>query len=126
MIALGIPTAYVETFHEDYLLGKKFHGHVVCKIQAGEKWYYIDPQNNEKRMVETEEELFPLILFREGLDSWDIGIRSYEDMHRLKRENIKKLMERYKKILSKRYKDKIKLANKIIKNPKLTELEKKD
>ena len=83
---------------------------------------YIDPKSNEKRVVETEEELFPLIVYKEGLDSWDIGIKSYEDMHRVKKENIKELMERYKKMLAFDCQKKASLADGIVKNPDLTEL----
>ena len=124
MIALEVPTAYVETFHEDYLLGKEFHGHVVGKIQAGDKWYYIDPQNNEKRVIKTEEDLFPLIVFKEGLDSWDVGIKGFDDMHRLKLENIDMLMIRYKDIVGKIYAGKLEMADKIKTNPKLSEIKK--
>ena len=120
MIALDVPTAYVETFHEDYLLGKKFHGHVVGKIQAGDKWYYIDPQNNERRVSKTEEDLFPLIIFKEGLDSWDIGIRGYDDIHKLRLENIDMLIDKYKEIVRKIYEGKLEMADKIKTNPELS------
>ncbi len=125
MVALSVSTAYVEAFHEDYLLGKKFHGHVMGKIQLGDKWYYIDPKNNQRRVVKTEQELFPLVVYREGLDSWDIGIKGYDDMHKAKRENTAELMEKYKKMLSSIYNAKIKLADGIIKNPDLADLSKK-
>jgi len=114
MIALEVPSVYVEMFHEDYLLDKKFHGHVVVKIQAGEKWYYIDPQNNQKRVSETLEELFPLVFYKEGLDSWDIGIRSYSDMHKARQESLEELMERYKDMLKKIYEKKLELTEKIL------------
>jgi len=122
MIALGVPAAYVETFHEDYLLGKKFQGHVIGRIQAGEKWYYIDPKNNDKRVIETEEDLFPLIVYKEGLDSWDIGIRGYEDMHIAKRDNVVELMEKYKKMLAHDCEQKKMFVDEIIKNPSLVDL----
>lgn len=123
MISLEVPSIYVETFHEKYLLGEDFYGHVVAKIQAGDMWYYIDPQNNQKRVSESLEELFPLILYREGLDSWDIGIKSYDDMHKAKEKNLEELMNRYKDMLKIIYEKKIERADEIIKNPKLTRLE---
>jgi len=122
MIALEVPVAYVETFHEDYLFGREFHGHVIGKIQAGDKWYYIDPKNNQKRVMETEEELFPYVIYREGLDSWDIGIKSYDDMHSAKKEDIKELLERYKSVFGKIFEKKIKRADEIIGNPGLSDL----
>ncbi|KKQ75506.1 MAG: hypothetical protein US96_C0010G0022 [Candidatus Woesebacteria bacterium GW2011_GWB1_38_5b] len=114
MVALGIPTAYVEAFHEDYLLGTSFRGHVLAKVNAGSKWYYIDPENNARRVLNSKKELYPLIVFKEGLDSWDIEIRSYNDMHKLKAENIKSLLTDYKSILQQIYSEKIKLVDKLL------------
>lgn len=122
MLALDVPSVYVEMFHEDYLFGKNFSGHVVVKIHAGDKWYYIDPQNNQKRVSATLEELFPLILYKEGLDSWDIGIRCYDDMHKAKEEHLDELMNRYKEMLKIIYDRKIEKADEIIKNPELSRL----
>lgn len=113
MITLGVPTAYVEAFHEDYLLDKNFHGHVLGKVKAGNKWYYIDPENNQKRISKTEYELFPLIIFKEGLDSWDVGIKSYGDMHKLKKQNIKTLVKKYKEIVQDIADQKIKEIEKV-------------
>ncbi len=122
MVTLNVPSIYVETFHEDYLLGKDFHGHVVVKIEAGDKWFYIDPQNNQRRVTETLEELFPYILYKAGLDSWDIDIRGYEDIHKAKLDHLEELMNRYKDLLKINYDKKVKLADEIMQNPELTKL----
>ncbi|OGM75109.1 hypothetical protein A2382_03310 [Candidatus Woesebacteria bacterium RIFOXYB1_FULL_38_16] len=122
MIALGVSTAYVETFHEDYLLGKAFHGHVVGKIFSKGKWYFVDPQNNKQRISKNKTDLFPLIIYKEGLDSWDIKIKGYEDMHKAKKENLNELIKEYKRVIKNNYENKIKMAGEVMKNPSLAEI----
>ena len=97
MIAQGVPTAFVETFHEDYLLGRDFHGHVFGRVFGKDRSALVDPE--EISYHKQESDIFPRIIFREGLDSWDIGIYSYDDMHRLREENLKTLLERYETVL---------------------------
>ena len=98
MAAQGYPTAHVETFHEDYLFDRLFHGHVFGRVFDGDKSVVVNP-NPKPTIVDTEVQIFPYVIFREGLDSWDIGIRGYEDMHRLKAENLDTLLTRYEQNL---------------------------
>jgi hypothetical protein len=98
MTAQGHPTAHVETFHEDYLFDRSFHGHVFGRVFDGKKSMLVNPNPNPI-ISDTEVEIFPYVIFREGLDSWDIGIRGYDDMHRLKDQNMESLLVRYEQNL---------------------------
>ena len=97
MAAQGHPTSFLETFHEDYLFGKSFHGHVFSRVFDKGGSFIVNPGPNPI-ISKGESDIFPYIVFREGLDSWDIGIHSYDDMHRLKDEHINELIEKYKAI----------------------------
>lgn len=94
MAAQGYPTAHIEAFHEDYLFNRSFHGHVFCRVFDEDKSMIVNPTQTPK-IVYREIEIFPYVIFREGLDSWDVGIKGYDDMHRLKEENIESLLRRY-------------------------------
>lgn len=98
MIAQGHPTVYVETFHEDYLFDRSFHGHVFGRVFGEDEIIFVNPRPNP--IIDNQEiDIFPYIIFKEGLDSWDIGIHSYEDMDRLKGDNIEILLARYEQNL---------------------------
>lgn len=102
LIALDVPTGYVITLHEEYLLNKSFFTHSIGKVFSEGKWYYVDPGAPERKITENREDLFPLIVYSEGLDSWDLGIRGYEDLHTAKQNNLRSLLEEYKRILGKK------------------------
>ena len=106
MAAQGHPTTYVETFHEEYLFDRSFHGHVFGRVFDGDKSMIVNPNPNPT-IVDTEVEIFPYIIFREGLDSWDIGIHDYKDMHELKARNMEELLVRYEKNLKVNYQRKL-------------------
>lgn len=93
MTAQGYPTAHLETFHEEYLFDEDFHGHVFARVFDKDKSIIVDPRAKPV-IANKEEDIFPYVIFREWLDSWDVG-HDYEDMHRLKKENIANLLERY-------------------------------
>ncbi|MBS3083424.1 hypothetical protein J4423_01325 [Candidatus Pacearchaeota archaeon] len=91
MATQGHPTAYVETFHEGYIInGKPFSTHAFGRVFFDGKSVIVNPEF-KPIIFDSEVKIFPYIIFREGLDSWDIGIRGYEDIHRLRRENLIKL-----------------------------------
>lgn len=98
MTAQGHPTSYVETFHEDYLFDRLFQGHVFGRVFDGKKSRFVNPKPYPT-ISDTEVEIFPYVIFREGLDSWDIGIRGYDDMCRLKDQNMESLLARYEQNL---------------------------
>lgn len=94
MIAQGFPTAWVETFHEDYILGKSFQGHVFGRVFYDGKSDLINPKL-VLDVANSELEIFPYLILKEGLDSWDIGIEGYDDLHRLKAEHLEELIARH-------------------------------
>lgn len=107
MAAQGHATSYVETFHENFILDimpreSDIMGHVLGRVYFEDGHSIIvDPTSNPKIYCD-EESLFwdkKYIIVGEGLDSWDIGIHWYDDMYRLKHENMKKILERYGKNL---------------------------
>lgn len=89
LIARNIPTAYVETFHEDFLFGRKIHTHSFLKIIGG----YINP--TRQTILEKEQDLFPYIIYKEALDSWDVGARGLEDLLTIAENNKQELLTRY-------------------------------
>lgn len=99
MAAQGQATAYVETFHEDYLFDRAFHGHVFGRVYHSQGSFIVDPREKPE-ILSDETDVLPYVIFREGLDSWDIGIQGYEDMHSLRKENLDSLLQRYQINLS--------------------------
>lgn len=76
--AKGIPTKYVETIRNKWLdIGneKFIEGHVFAECFISGKWRIIDPHEGAIKM---SYERFKIL--KEGLDSWDIGIKSFEDL----------------------------------------------
>lgn len=101
MIAQKIPTAYVETFHEDYLFGRSFHTHVLGRVFLDDCSVLVNPGLN--KIYYDEADIFPYIIFREGLDCWDVGIHSYDDIDRLRSENLAELLDIYEVNLNGRF-----------------------
>ncbi|HIH24584.1 TPA: hypothetical protein HA251_06125 [Candidatus Woesearchaeota archaeon] len=94
MAAQGHPTAFVETFHEDFLLGRAFHTHVFGRVFYEGGSLLVNPLPNPV-IVGTERELLPYVIFREGLDASDIGITSYDDLFRMREEHLGPLLDHY-------------------------------
>ncbi|MAG78205.1 hypothetical protein CL616_02445 [archaeon] len=106
MIAQGIPVAYVETFHVSFLEEKdskrySFHGHVLGRVILSDNSVLVDPGKKSDCGVpeyySDEIDLFGkkgYVVFREGFDSWDVGIRGYRDMHRLRDANLRMLSKK--------------------------------
>ena len=77
--AKGIPTKYVEVFSKKWLEkgGDILAGHVYAECFINDKWMQIDPHLCR---------IHPLIdyhnyeIYEKGLDSWDLGIDSFEEM----------------------------------------------
>lgn len=106
LIAQEVSVAYVEAFHEDYLFKRAFHTHSFGRVFYNDKSLIVDPME-EPIIVEQEKEILPYTIFREGLDSWDIGIYKEEDLHRLRRENLSPLLERYENNLRTVFQEKL-------------------
>ncbi|MFH1428097.1 MAG: transglutaminase-like domain-containing protein [Patescibacteria group bacterium] len=76
--AKGIPTKYIEAIRKRWLdIGDESHieGHVFAECQINDKWYIIDPQQGT---IRTDYRSYAI--YKKGLDSWDIDIRSFEDL----------------------------------------------
>jgi transglutaminase-like putative cysteine protease len=76
--ARGIPTKYVEAVRKKWLDigdGDHIEGHVFAECQIKGKWYIIDPQEGAIRA-----DYRRYVVYKKGLDSWSIGIRSFENL----------------------------------------------
>lgn len=83
--ASGIPTKYVETVKKDWLeqenLSLSISGHVYDK--ENKKWIWVDPMNME---INNSPENKDYVVVAKGLDSWDLGIDSFEKLHQFLKE----------------------------------------
>lgn len=77
----GIPAKYVEAIETKWLEkdGERITGHVFAEIFVNNKWYLVDPAGREIS-VKPVPDRNQYVVFAKGLDSWDIGIKSYEDL----------------------------------------------
>jgi len=76
--ASNIPTKYVETIDKKFLRegGEYFSGHVYAQVydDLKDQWVLINPMEREINVSFPESR----VLYKEGLDSWDIGIKDFE------------------------------------------------
>lgn len=79
--AKGIPAKYVEAIETRWLEEgrEKITGHVFAQVFINNRWHLVDPARKE---ISTKPVLDKTryVIFAEGLDSWDIGIKSFEDL----------------------------------------------
>jgi len=76
--AKGVPTKYIEAIRNKWLdIGDEnfIEGHVFAECFINGKWHIIDPQEGT---IKVSHQRFKI--FKEGLDSWDIGIKSFSDL----------------------------------------------
>lgn len=82
--ASGIPAKYIETISKKWLEegGTSIAGHIYSQIydEESDEWHWVDPMG---RKIDTPPEADSRVVFKEGLDSWDIGIRDYESLKEL-------------------------------------------
>ncbi len=78
--ASGIPTKYIETIDVKWLEkgGNPIGGHVYAKVydELQDKWVWVDPMRRSIGNPPKGDR----VIFDEGFDSWDIGIRDYENL----------------------------------------------
>lgn len=98
----GIPTKYVEGINKkidrrEDLREHKLTGHVVAKCKLNNKWYIVDPDSGtlEVNVVKKEENECSFFnrhfkVLGEGLDSWDLGVRSMDDLYEFIDKNASK------------------------------------
>ncbi|MDD4761910.1 MAG: transglutaminase-like domain-containing protein [Candidatus Pacebacteria bacterium] len=93
--AKGIPTKYVETINADWLSNPDFNalaGHVFVEVFFDGEWFIVDPQGACLKAWYGKR--FKKI--GEGLDSWDLEIRGFDDLKKvfekfLKEKNLEKI-----------------------------------
>jgi hypothetical protein len=118
MIGQGIPVAYIETFHESAILYGKSSGHICARIFDGDKSYIGDPTSVE--VYSSEEEMFSkkmYVIFKEGLDSWDIGLRTPEDVKNIISNPPLELVLKYQRLLKQDFREKMKISERRMHNP---------
>ncbi len=99
MIAQEIPTTHLETFDRNILMYRKLSSKPFSRIHTYEDTFIIDPANIN--FYKSEQDMFNKtkhIIFKEGLDSWDIGIRTYDDLLKARDDNIDRLLDRFKRL----------------------------
>jgi len=73
------PAKYVETIDSDWIQhgGEQIAGHVYVSVFDGSRWRVIDPV---KKIVDADIARDGRVVYGEGLDSWDIGIDSFDSL----------------------------------------------
>lgn len=72
--AAGIPSKYIETIDMEWMNsgGERMGGHIYAGVFDSGDWRIADPSGRRLDVSINED---GRIIFAEGLDSWDIGIR---------------------------------------------------
>lgn len=98
---LGIPCKWVDTIAEDWLeeeklLENQIHGHIFVDVLINNKWYVLDPSfatiGNRYQWPKLNGQI-QFIVYKKGLDAWDIGIGSLDDL----RKHYLAFKKRYRK-----------------------------
>jgi len=80
--ASGIPSKYVETIDKEWLItgDDSIRGHQYVQIYEPNKhkWIWIDPMGNRIDTPSPEKE--GRVVYKAGLDSWDIGIHNFVEL----------------------------------------------
>jgi hypothetical protein len=80
--ASGIPTKYIETINKEWLEsgGYPRRGHVYAQVydDTEGKWVWVDPMG-----LEIVKPPGDRVIFKEGLDSWDIGIKNSSELKKV-------------------------------------------
>jgi hypothetical protein len=79
----GIPTIFSEHPYKEWLekdLDGNWNNHVLAKVFVNNKWYWVDPTRGNVGVGGPKQVggSVNYVLFAEGLDSWDIGIRDWD------------------------------------------------
>jgi len=77
----GIPSKYLETIRTQWLEnpGQTYMGHIFAEVYIQNHWYLVDPTDGyisvRHRPAPTQ-----YVVAAKGLDSWDIGVRNYDEL----------------------------------------------
>jgi len=78
--ASGLPTKYVETIDRKWLTegGGSIGGHIYAQVYDEQKksWIWVDPLGNKVDVPAP----YDRVVYKEGLDSWDIGIIDFQSL----------------------------------------------
>jgi len=81
--ASGLPAKYVETIDKSWLEkgGGSIGGHIYGQVFDDEKkgWVWVDPMGGQVDIPVPSER----VVYKEGLDSWDIGITDFDSLRKL-------------------------------------------
>lgn len=111
MVAQGIAASYLEAFHEDYLLDRpnrrsRWDVHVLSRVFPKQGIpLIVDPLPNP-RIYAKEYELFvdqKLVIGAQGLDSWDVGVRTFEDLDTVLYRNRAQIWKHFEVMSSEQY-----------------------
>ena len=79
--AMNIPAKYIETIDLDFLNKNEtgnYKGHIYSGVyKGGEGWKIVD---QTKRKIDADIEKDGRAFYKEGLDSWDIGIKDLQTL----------------------------------------------
>ncbi len=83
MVGLSIPSSYVELIETEWLRTpnpKHYKGHAIVRIELQGQNYSVDPTSGSVTIGSYKSLVFKteMTKFGEGLDSWDLGINSWE------------------------------------------------
>ena len=81
--ASGLPAKYVETIDRSWLKkgGSSIAGHVYGQVfdYKKKRWIWVDPMGGQVDISAPSER----VIYKEGLDSWDIGIADFDSLRKL-------------------------------------------
>jgi hypothetical protein len=104
LIANEVPSSYVETFHTTFIENESsdpsLSTHSLVKVFDEGKSIIVDPEmvvyyNDEKDLFNQK----GYVVYKEGLDSWSIGIKSENDIITARDENKGRLIETWLNLL---------------------------
>lgn len=78
--AKGLPTKYVEAIKESWLQRgseNSLEGHVFAEVEIDDNWYQVDPDMLTIKLYRSYK---GFQIYEKGLDSWDLGIDSFEKL----------------------------------------------
>lgn len=76
----GFPTKYVEAIEKRWLEEGgtgKIKGHVFAECFINDRWFQVDPA---RAAIHIQPDHSRYVILGGGLDSWDLGIRSFSDL----------------------------------------------
>ena len=87
--ALKIPTKYVLGIDK---ISPRKGGHCVVEAHIGGRWILIDPSYFQLNLVPSRSSFYKEnYIVKEGLDSWDCGVKTVKDWENVSKNLVKKI-----------------------------------